>query len=254
MGLLSFSNGASMLKIEKTFPINNKCWQHRHSAEHKMNEGDQSPVWKPQITYVSVLLNGASFCRKGCSNSGRCENVPLLVVKRNILHVPLGKCARIRPPQSKYPILCTSAGCFVQRGAPGNNSDSWWAVRLLCLVQPDEQCRRRSVCNSFLPSCALLFLDLKSFLSSYLDFYNKSSSRQWSPLTILGEKSHLNQPSGSFANQMSKKHLNGESLSNPWVPLSCTSANSFLGQPERSGVTYLWLTGRRTFWERTTRW
>lgn len=32
------------------------------------------------------------------------------------------------------------------------------------------------------------------------------------PPDNLGEKSHLNQPSGSFANQMSKKHPNGESL------------------------------------------
>lgn len=144
-----------MLKTEKTFPINNKCWQHRHSTEHKMTEGDQSLVWRPQITYISVLLNGASFCRKGCSNSGQCENVPLLVVKRNIQHVPLEKCARFGPVQWKYLILCSPGGCFIQCGAPGNNTDGWCAVQLLCLVQPDEWCRRRSVCNSFFPSCTL---------------------------------------------------------------------------------------------------
>lgn len=189
MGLFSFSNGASMLKIEKTFPINNKCWQHRHSTEHKMTEGAQSPVGRPQITHVSVLLNGASFRHKGCSNSGRGENIPLSVVKRNIQHMPLGKCAGFRPAQSKYPVLCSSGGCFVQCGAPGNNTDGWRAVQLLHLVRPDERCRRRNVCNSF--SLVLSPVRFEDFSVMYLNFYSKSSGRQWSPLTNLKKKAPL---------------------------------------------------------------
>lgn len=83
MDLLSSSNGASRLKREKSFPINNRCW-HRHSTGHKVSEGGQSLAWSSQVTHGSVLLNGASFCPKHCSNSGRGENIPLRLVKRDI--------------------------------------------------------------------------------------------------------------------------------------------------------------------------
>lgn len=87
-----------------------------------MTEGSQSPVGRSQIAHVSVLRNGASFRRKGCSNSGRGENVLLSVVKRNIQHMPLGKCAGFRPAQSKYPVLCSSGGCLIQRGGPASDT------------------------------------------------------------------------------------------------------------------------------------
>lgn len=71
------------------------------------------------MTYVLVLLNSVLFCLKGCSDYGKCKNIPLLVVKRNIQHVPLGKRAGFRPAQSKYPVLCSSGGSFMQHGPPG---------------------------------------------------------------------------------------------------------------------------------------